>query len=346
MEWFTLYLMKKLTKIGETTEQEHLKTALNQAKRNIKKGIQIGVLGTALTTMTGCQPGSWTYYNGEQIEKPSKTPGEPYEPYDIAMGNGHYVFHNFMGEEPDIIEQTVTTDVEHYLSAGQTYLQNLFSDFNDSLTDRPALQRYFRRFNYQASNKDRRGHHDKNNGGTAIDTTINQISDACEPIMADIVKNLDNATDRDGISICYRILGNEAYKEGLGIYRNEKNDFMHKYNQERSSLKTAMSANYDLNFNLDNEIDILYCRRTTDHLDQLLDRAAQNMNGKLNGELKVADLQQIINIALTTRSLEAMHDFTQENLRHQNCQMELGITDAMYTADAEKQAEYQASLGR
>ena len=344
--------MKKLTTINGKPNSNNVKSVLHKAKNTAKKVLQVGVLGTALTAATtlttGCTPG--TFYNGELIEEPHKTQGELYEPYDIAMGNGNYFFHNFMGEEPDIIEQTVTTDVERYLSAGQAYLQNLFADFNNTLIQRPTLQRYFRRFNYRVPNgNDHSNHHPDYNQkhGGDIDTTINQISAACEPIMADIVKNLNSETDRDAIIICYRVLGNEAYKEGLGEYRDNEDDnvLMDKYQQEVAELKTACADNYNLSFNLENEINILHCRRITDNLDTLLNRAVLNMNHSLNDELTIADLRKVINIALTTRSLEAMHDYTQDNLKHLNCNMELGITAMMQAASAEKQAEYQTSRG-
>lgn len=48
---------------------------------------------------------------------------KPSDPYSKEVGNGiltYYIFHNFIGEEPDIIPATANDDVENYLNNGVT----------------------------------------------------------------------------------------------------------------------------------------------------------------------------------------------------------------------------------
>lgn len=314
---------------NDQVKSNKLKAILGNAKQNLKKGVQIGVLGAALTTSaaitTGCNLPVGHYVNGELVEDTLPLPTEPNEPYDKVIGNRNYIFHNFMGEEPDITNATIDTDVRHYLDLGQTYLQERFASFHETLQDRPALQTYFQNFTYQNIIY-------QHNCGRDLDRTVNQVSALCEPYLVDIVKNLDSKTDREAFTLCYRVLASETYREGLGKYRNDA-DLMDKYHDERDSIMADMANHEDLqSINYQYDVDTRHCKQITDHLDILLARVVDKMSGRFNGEITIKELRQVVNLALTTNSLEAMHDYNQTTLKHRFCRMEIGITDALQTA--------------
>lgn len=117
----------------------------NKVKNILKKSVKIGVMGTILVAnviiFVGCS-------NSNNDKEPTYgVPEKQYgEPADKIVGNGNYVFHNFIGEKSDIDQSTVVEDVNHYLTKAETYTLDLIERFSESLEGRPAAQAYFKDF--------------------------------------------------------------------------------------------------------------------------------------------------------------------------------------------------------
>ena len=260
----------------------------------------------------------------------------PTDPYDKKFGNGqltYYIFHNFMGQEPDIIPSTAAADTEHYLDKGIIYIQTQYDNFDESLQDRPKLQRYFAQVTFTPEIKTTRRKREYT-VSEKMDYYINQISVSCELVMTDIVKNLTEPQEREAFILCYRVLANEAYKEGLGSLRNETdNQMMKKYKSEREAVSALWSENEFLkSVNLENDIENRKLLNTTGRLYTLIHNAVLNMQkSTITEDIKIKDLQNLINLALNESSLKAMHDYTAELLKHTGeiCSIESGIVDAM-----------------
>lgn len=314
---------------------DKIKTIINKTKQNIKKGMQIGILGTALATgviFTSCE-----LPTGEITSKPSTVmPTGPEDPYDKTI-NWDYVFHNFLGEEPNITEMTANQDVDKYLNMGKEYLQNLFDNFQSSIEDRPTIKKYYANFTYENASyyPEENSHHSKNKG-KEIDSAINRLSYVCERYLENIAQNLYYEKDREAFYLCYATLANEAYKEGYS--GNFDQDSKAKYNQKRDLIQAEMKEHQDLGtLNYDHDVDDRHCKQITDHMNILLRRAAQFMYSQTKGEIKVSDLLQIVNISLNVHSLEAMHDYTQNDLHHYSCNLQIKTTDIIHNTTSTAQ---------
>lgn len=313
--------------------EDKTKSIFNQTAKVVKKAVQVGVLGTALATGTvipaGCKMPS-NYDNNSEIVDISKEQTqdvEPHQPYNKVIGNKNYCFHNFIGQEPDIVDYTANKDVANYLDMGQEYVQGLFDKFQTSIQDRPDVANYFGRFELQKTNRHERG------VGKKIDNLANEITAPCGYYLADIIKNLDREVDREAFILCYATLANEAYREGLG--NSEK------YDARRGSIEHAWRQNdFTRSTEYNHDIDDRKCRQTTNDMDILLDCAWRNMQYELD-DLRIQDLRNVVIIALNTSSLEAMHDYTAENLEHTRCDMQIDILDQLYAASQAKQQQQE-----
>ena len=323
--------------------QDNLKDFL----KNLKKGVQIGVLGAALTTGSimgvGCANSSdGDTKDNQTVTNPGNTSNSQYDtPYDKTLGNGNYFIHSFIGDKDGIQPNTVVDDTNHYLKLGETYIKNLANNFNRSLDGRTGAQNYFNSFVSSINNNN---NFKVSTGSTNLDFATNIISRACEPIMNDIIRNLNNSSERAALYLCYSVMDNESYKLGLGNYRNSSSKLMDEYKANRNGVVNYWKTNdYLKSVDMDDDIDNQNCRHITNTVDTLLNTAANNMG---NG-ITASDLRQVVNMAMTTKSLMAMHDRTQNNLKHNNnCVMLVNIVNSMYeTANEMFYAEQQQNQG-
>lgn len=263
--------------------------------------------------------------------KKDEAPGLPSDPYNRTIGSIYntYIIHNFIGKEPDIISSTAKADVKRYLELAIDYLQNQFDDFYQSVSDRAGVKRYFAQFNLDFSDMPREGrHHHKHplSECEQVDYYINKISEVCEPVKVDIIQNLSRAEESEAFILCFRVLINEAYKEGLGNNINSNSDMMKKYTQERAEISLLWNENnflksFSLDKDLDNSLESQRCHRIADKLYTLLHNATINMQASntILAELSMKDLQYFITLALNIGSLTAMHDCATLFLNHDVC---------------------------
>lgn len=306
---------------------------LNKLKKVIKKGVKVGVLGAGLAAST-------MLFNSCANPNGPQNPGQPgYEipenkqygtPSTQVMGNGNYTVHSFFGEgNGNFNVDTMAKDVNHYLGKGETYVKGLVNDFSTSLQGRSDAQTYFNEFITEQNNNEfkRLSQYANNSNPYGIDVTVNWISRNSEPIFEDIIRNIDNNRDRCLFLRCYHALSMEAYKYGLGKFKNDNNNQMRLYNSEREEINESWTASTIGNpFDIDQDIDQNKCLEITQTMDGILNQVVNKMN---NG-VTVKDLQHVINISTTAYSMCAMEDLTAHALNHNTCNINLGIVSAMY----------------
>ena len=322
----------------------------------MKKGVKIGVMGTALTAstmmFTGCPnpngPQNPDYPDKPGIEKPN--PGDEQDEYGIpsdkTIGNGNYIIHSFIGEENSHLRAgQIAKDVNHYLGKGETYVKGLVNQFSNSLKDRPAAEAYFAQFiNEEQNNEFQRMNEALNESTYSFDKTIKGVAQPSVYIFENIIRNIDNNRDRHLFRRGYETLSNEAFGYGLSHYKNVPCSQKDKYENVREDINNAWTTGVINNpFDLNQDIDQQNCQQITNEMDKILARVVTSMG---NG-VTVRDLQQVINIAMTANSLAAMHDLSASALKHTSCSAEINPVKAMQEVAREMyQAEQQQGMSK
>ena len=325
---------------------------------NLKKEAMIMAFGAVLAAGSvlgmGCeQPADNNGNGGNENENPSNpgngdnTDNEETKygtPYDKEIGNG-IVLHNFVSDDDNIEQATVVDDMNHYLGLAETYINDKVTAFEESLKGRPEAQEYFADLIKNMKNND--NFHmsaANNNEARHIDFAANNISDACSPVMCDIVKNLDNRTEGQTMYFIYRIMANEAYYLGLGgarkgiatSYNNEKDDIIDagQYNE------FFLEKNFDLNE--------MYNTKNFDQITQFSDGFYQKAAAKMGNQITKDDLVNVTNMALLPWSFMGMDVLTHGITNHTNClmnQLNNGITNDMAKAYRTNTYMTQQDLG-
>ena len=314
--------------------------------KNVKRGAQIGVLGAALTAGTMMGVGCDNAADGDTKDNQNVTSSRYDTPYDKKLGNGNYFVHSFIGDKDGIYPDTAVTDVRHYMDLGETYLKDLGKKFDNSLNGRPAAQNYFSVLSNGLKNNPYYDDQKSTELGQKLDLITSTLSLNCKPILIDIIKNLSKNEERVAFYLGYRAMENEAYKVGLGNYRDHQSTLMDAYKSNRQYVRNYWPNNALLNsVDVDNDIDNQNCRHITNTMDTVLNTAATNMNNRYGYGVTAADLRQVVNITMTTKSAQAMHDLTSYNLKHNGCGMYLDIINSMYqTAEDMFQAEQNQGM--
>jgi len=321
---------------------------LNKLKNVMKKGVKIGVMGTALaaSTMmfTGCpNPNGPQNPDNLGIEKPIPGDEQYDQPYDVKLGNGNYFVHCFGGENTTT-SINVAKGINHYLGKGETYVKGLVNQFSNSLKDRPAAEAYFAQFINEEQNNQFQRLDEQSTNPYSFDKTIKGVAQPSVYIFEDIIRNIDNNHDRHYFRICYQTVETEAYGDGLGHYKNVPSSQKDTYEYNREILNEAWATDLINNpFDLNQDIDRNNCQQITNEMDKILARVVTSMGN----DVTVRDLQQVINISLTATSLAAMHDLSTSALEHTSCSAEINHTKAMQEVAREMyQAEQQQGMSK
>ena len=236
-------------------------------------------------------------------------PGKTYgTPYVKNLDNG-FTLHNFMGDEPYIGQDTVVDDVNYYLGKTETTIKGLVNQFSSSLANRDAdTKNYFKEFinGYQNNN------HYAVEEFRGFDNVINTNFNASKYIFEDIIQSL-GANERGGAFVmCYEVLEAQAFAVGSGTAGKEVNGYDKTY--DRLMIYPTVSDNWESNallgnINLKNDINN-GCKQITAKINDLLGTAANNMTQTKKINIDANDLRQVLNLALTSQSLYAMHEYT------------------------------------
>jgi len=322
---------------------------LNKLKNVMKKGVKIGVMGTALaaSTMmfTGCpNPNGPQNPDNPGIEKPNPGDEQYGQPYDVKLGNGNYFAHNFFGQGGVSIDMNMAKGVNHYLGKGETYVKGLVNQFSNSLKDRPAAEAYFAQFINEEQNNQFQRLDEQGANPYSFDKTIKGVAQPSVYIFENIIRNIDNNRDRTIFTYLYYTLHTVSYNKASGSYANVPSITKDIYEHNREIINKAWTAGVINNyFDLNQDIDQQNCQQTTNEMDRLLSKAVKNMGN----DITVRDLQQVINIAMTSNSLAAMHDLSTSALKHTSCSAEINIVKRMQEVKEEMyQAEQQQGMSK
>lgn len=313
----------------------------NKLKNILKKSVKIGVAITLGTMLMGCPNPNGPEKTGDEQDNSSN---EQYDqPYDVKLGNGNYFVHCFGGENTTT-SINVAKGINHYLGKGETYVKGLVTQFSDSLKDRPAAEEYFAQFINEEQNNQFQRLDEQSTNPYSFDKTIKGVAQPSVYIFENIIRNIDNNRDRTVFTYLYYALHTESYKYGLGSYANTPSSQKDKYEHNRERINNAWTASVINNyFDLNQDIDQQNCQQTTDEIDRLLNKAVKNMGN----DVTVRDLQQVINIAMTSNSLAAMHDLSTSALKHTSCSAEINIVKRMQEVKEEMyQAEQQQGMSK
>lgn len=254
------------------------------------------------------------------------------QPTTRSLANG-YTIRNFSGSH-SFGKDTVVNATKYYLGEAETYIKGLADNFDNTLKGRnTATQNYFKTYVNALKNNN----YYELDSGNSFDMVMNGNSNDSVYVFTDMVANMGDYLQGSLFEDAYQLLANESYKEGLGQYSN-----MTYYQQQRDSyirsleldLKDAGMSYVDFNQDIDNQ----NCQAITGLINQALTTAAQNMNANKGLNVTASDLRQVINIALTSKSLLGMHERTKTNLGHTGtCSAGMGISKINYAiADARK----------
>ena len=285
--------------------------------------ISLFVIGISIFTISSCDNST---NSGNEID--TSRYGAP---CDKTLGNGNFVIHNFVGEKAGNMQHaTMAEDVNYYLGKGETYVKGLVNRFSESIQNNPTAQNYFASFvNQQKNNQFKKLHEDSINA-YGIDKTINGIAEPCFPIFEDFLRNIDNNRDRAIFIRCLQAYFNEEYFFGLGSYRGSETPLDEKYQKVRAEISRAWRGKtINKPFDIDQDIDQNNCLQITQELTRIIKNIAPKMGIKEN------HINQIINIAGVTYSLQAMDDRAAKDISHKTCNANMTIISRMRTLNEE-----------
>lgn len=285
------------------------KLNLNAKLNHLKKGVILGVALAAgtVTGVTSCAQ------DADDQEQEYTAAG-----YDRFIGNGNYNLRNFFGADTTFNSATAVSDVNRYLNGAGKYVHNQTAEFEKTLNDRPAAKAYFNDYLTAIANDDRFHIDDTKTGKGNFDVAANRLVLATEPVLSDIIKNLDTFADRYSFFYAYRILTNEAYREGMGQYAKPGYTFYDDRYTHEKYVATSGAQDYDrfANVDFDREYGSNNFKGVTNLTDELLEIAANNMNRKKGLDVRAADLRQMVNMNMNFWSLAGMHEASKSALNH------------------------------
>lgn len=309
-----------------------------KVKNILKNAQKIAVIGTILVAnviiFVGCS-------NSNNDKEPTYgVPEKQYgEPADKIVGNGNYVFHNFIGEKSDIDQSTVVEDINHYLTKAETYTLDLIERFSDSLEGRPAAQAYFKDFiDNERDNSFTLLKQDSNNN-YQLDGALSKLNEPTTPILKDLIRYIKNNRDRHLFVTCYQALNNEAYRYGLGFHRSYTSQLTVIYEQNINDVLYYWNGSAINNpFDLKDDINANNCRQLTQEMDRIINQIVANMGN----DITAADLRNFINFSFNAEALSGLHDITKSALNHSNCDANLNNVQEMRKVAGQMYREEQA----
>lgn len=290
--------------------------------------ISLFVIGISIFTISSCDNISNTGTPDNKENPGNENDNSRYgTPCDKVLGNGNFVIHNFVGEKAGSLSNlSMAEDVNYYLGKGETYVKGLIDDFSESLQDNHTAQNYFASFVSQQKNNKFEKLDTKNSfNAYGIDETINGIAEPCFPIFEDFLLNIDNNRDRAIFIHSLQAFFNEEYFFGLGSYRGSETPLDEKYQKIRAEISRAWSGKtINKPFDIDQDIDQNNCLQITQELTRIIKNIAPKMGIKEN------HINQIINIAGVTYSLQAMDDRAAKDISHKTCNAKTNLEDYMW----------------
>ena len=183
-----------------------------------------------------------------------------------------------------------------------------------------------------------------------FDNLIDNLYDVCAPVLADITENIqisDDATlDQTRFYYYYNAISNEAYKDGYSDkfdYSSGSYDQGKTYYTDEKNAIISGWANINNNSTApiaDIETDMANgCPQIVQQMNLMLAGAANKMGVELN------DLQNIMNLALARKTLDAVHDYTLITTEHSS-HSEKSLVDTIGNTILAQEASTQNEISR
>ena len=259
--------------------------------------------------------------------------------YKVAFPAWNEYSETLLGEQQGIVEPI--SMLNSFNGNFKTYINSI--KFSDSFKNKYNTDIEFKNFN-DLTDIDNSVDYSEN-----FDNLIDSLYDVCAPVFADITENIqisDNATlDQKRFYYYYRAINNEAYKggysdnfdyssgsydQGKTYYTDEKDNIISGWEYINNN-STAPIA--DIETDMANG-----CPQIVQQMNLMLTGAANKMG------VELADLQNIMNLALVRQTLDAVHDYTCITTDH-SVHQENNLIDVIKNT-AEAQASTQNEISR
>ncbi|MBO7122504.1 MAG: hypothetical protein J6V90_04390 [Treponema sp.] len=252
----------------------------------------------------------------QQEDEAEKFGGAPYDATNVTLGTG-YKLHVFMGKNTAFLSND-KEKADYYINQAEAHVKDLANKLNESTEGRPEAQAYFSQMVSKIQSEHYYG------SGMDFDAIINNVSRETAKIMGEIAKNTDDEVQCYDFNVFYRAIANEATKAGAGSAFTGS-DSATRYNEEKTYLLNKannIQTKQRLNIDLQQAYDSNNFTAVTNFVDTCLANAAQ----KIGHGVTADDLRQVVNMAMTTEAMGALHARSKVALSHNtNCTLDLGM---------------------
>ncbi len=264
-----------------------------------------------------------------EIEQPTTPTTPKYNtPTRTQISNG-YVFANFIGESESYVElfggdinfqprQATIDAVNYYCDDANGYFNECANQIQNQSKEPKQSTASFARFAMASEQeveqsiiqadindlieKVKNSNLYVNQYGTGIAEYYNDITERIAPIFKELSSQLKQSSKQDyyAFSDCYRLLANEAYKQGLGVDREVLTGANSAYQKEKRDVENNIQYDKKLkDINLEQEYSNGFIE-ITKALNEEITIAAELMG--VNKEA----IKEVVNLALGTEALFAM----------------------------------------
>ncbi|MBR1403323.1 MAG: hypothetical protein IJ558_04030 [Treponema sp.] len=216
----------------------------------------------------------------------------------------------------------IVTDTNYYLGKYQNHVNELVNNLNNSLDEN--TKNYFSSYlnavqqnTYNNANLDQVIETNYNNGAYIYNDIISAI-----PLTDTYgMKNEDKVKFAYG----FEAMSNYAYGKSYSLDTTMSN----KYSNKMKSVR-AMLESYGMT-NLTQDIGDNKCTKIASEVNRILGIAVTNLNSQRGINVSVEQLQQLMNITMTAKSMENIHDIHKDvaALGHNSCGIKLTLDSTM-----------------
>lgn len=216
---------------------------------------------------------------------------------------------------------TVVNKLNDYQNEYKKYIAGLtFSDafktkFSDAFNENGKINISYKTFDTYNDSSNSIINYNK-----SFDYLIEDINTVCSQIFDDITQNVMKTSENPELAryqlyYCYEAVNNNYYKfscentdfneQAQEKYNSKKNKIITEWNLIHNEMFNTTSPISDIGIDIEND-----CKQITSQLDQILEKAANEM------KVELKDLQNIVNISNITEPLKVKHDYLKTSTQH------------------------------
>ena len=216
----------------------------------------------------------------------------------------------------------IVTDTNYYLGKYQNHVNELVNNLNNSLDEN--TKNYFSSYlnavqqnTYNNANLDQVIETNYNNGAYIYNDIISAI-----PLTETYgMKNEDKIKFAYG----FEAMSNYAYGKSYSLGTTMRNNY-----SDRMQNIIGMLEAYGMT-NLEQDIYGNKCTQVANEVNRVLGIAVTNLNAERGTNITVEQMQQLMNITMTAKSMKNIHDIHKDvtALGHNNCSIKLTLDSTM-----------------